>query len=372
MKKIFTFLMFILLVSNIAGAQTIRGVAPSWTGGDPGLKTMSATSISDTMVVFKVLYNSLDTQYSSSDAPLLYVEYGPSGTLGYQTETRPQNTGNRTEEFTVNGLQKNKLYYYRAVLLYNNKTAYGQVLEYTHKGTPVTVTTTDTVNDAHDDEIVSSPGTPKDIVLFPFLKNIFKKKETVDVSRPSSIITGGIKLVLTNKITETVSGDKPIYTIQYANNSGKTYEDVDIEILLPPEYEFVNTNKGDYYPDVHTVLVKLYTFQAGENGVIQITTYANGKKTNKKSEASAHLYSDNGEMIIYDIDTYTAGKTVGNMRTARDTDNKQPAKKDAARRGSTATGNPLAGSTMIGWVIIALIIGAVVFISYKYFKKDKY
>ena len=367
MKKFFSFLIILLLTSNIALAQTTRGVATSWTGGDPGLKTVSATSISETSAVFKALYNSLDTNYVPGDAPILYIEYGTTGTLGSTTEGRRQDTGNRFEEFTINGLTVGKLYYYRAVLSYNNKTAYGEVLEYTHKKTTSSVTSTTTLDTT--DEVVSSPGVPKDVVLFPKLKNLFKKKETTDISRPGSATKNGIKIDISNQLTNTISGDKPTYTVHYANNSTKVYDEVDIEILLPPEYEFVSTNKGDYYPDVHTVLVHLYTFQPTERGDIQITTFANGKKSNKKSEASAHIYTDSGETIVYDIDQYTAGNNISKLRTARD-NNEKPITTKQKRVSSDVS--PLAGSTMIGWLIIAAIIGGVVFVSYKYFKKDKY
>ena len=171
MKKIFTFLMFVLLASNIAGAQTMRSVAPSWTGGDPGLRTVGAIATTSG-ITFKAFYNSLDAKYDTTDAPILYVEYGPTGELGTATEGRYQATGNRVEDFTVNGLDSKKTYYYRAVLMYNNKTAYAEVLEYkpdSGTSTTQTVTTTSTTTDSEkstlieDDEVVSSPSIPDDV-----------------------------------------------------------------------------------------------------------------------------------------------------------------------------------------------------------------
>jgi hypothetical protein len=374
MKKFFSFLIILLLTSNIALAQVTRGTAPSWTGGDPGLRSVSASAVTGG-IVFKAFYNSLDAKYDTVDAPILYIEYGPTGSLGTATDGRYQSTGNRIEEFTVTGIDNKQLHYYRAVLMYNNKTAYGEVLEY-KPGTAVTtdesITTIDTQNTLTDeDEVVSAPTVPDQSNMWPWslFAGIFgnKKKDIAD-TKPSSKKENGVSLSITNKVTDTGINQDTTYTVTYANVSGKNYPDVDIEVLLPLEYAFVSTDKGDYYKDAHSVLVKLYEFEAREKGTINIITKATGKKSQKSAEASAHLYTDTTETIVYDIDNYNP-KVAATSRSARGTAETNRSVKNSSRNSNT---NPLAGSTMIGWIIIAAIIGGVVFVSYKYFKKDKY
>lgn len=376
MKKFFSFLIILLLTSNIALAQTTRGVATSWTGGDPGLRSVSASAVTGG-IAFKAFYNSLDTTYSSYDAPILYVEYGPTGALGTATDGRYQSTGNRIEEFTVTGLDNKKLHYYRAVLMYNNKTAYGEVLEY-KPGTPVTteesLTTIDTRNTLADDEVVSAPPVPDQSNMWPWslFGGLFgNKKKNIADTKPSSKKENGVSLSITNKVTETGINQETTYTVTYANVSGKNYPDVDIEVLLPLEYSFVSTDKGDYYADAHSVLVKLYEFEAREKGTINVVAQSVGKKSQKSAETSAHLYTDTTETVVYDIDNYNP-KVISTSRSARGIEENNRDVKKSSRTTKSSSTNPLAGSTMIGWIIIAAIIGGVVFVSYKYFKKDKY
>lgn len=376
MKKIFSFIIILLLAGNIAFAQTTRGVATSWIGGDPGLRTVSAGAVTGG-ITFKAFYNSLNTNYDSSDAPILYIEYGPTGTLGTATDGRYQNIGNRVEDFTVLGLDNKKLYYYRAVLLYNNKTAFGEVLEY-KPGTATTTTSTTTTDTSEtpidEEELVSDPNAPDYSNMWPWslFGGIFsKKKNNIADTKPSSKKENGVSLAITNKVTETGVGQNTTYTVTYANISGKNYPDVDIEVLLPLEYAFVSTDKGDYYKDAHSVLIKLYEFETREKGTINIATQALGKKSQKSAEASAHLYTDTTETIVYDIDNYNA-KVKSNSRSARGSEEDNRDVKKSSRTTKSSSTNPLAGSTMIGWLIIALIVGGIVFVSYKYFKKDKY
>lgn len=376
MKKFFSFLIIILLTSNIALAQVTRGTAPSWTGGDPGLRTVGATATTSG-ITFKAFYNSLDAQYNTTDAPILYVEYGPTGSLGNSTEGKYQSVGNRVEDFTVSGLDSKKTYHYRAVLMYNNKTAYAEVLEYKPGSTTTTQTTTTattTTDDGlsstlTDDEVISDPSIPEDVWQWSLFSGIFgNKKKNIADTKPASKKENGVSLSITNKVTDTGIGQNTTYTVTYANTSGKAFADVDIEILLPLEYSFVSTDKGDYYKDAHSVLVKLYEFEAREKGTINIVAEATGKKSQKFAEASAHLYTEKTETIVYDIDNYNA-KVISTSRSARNSTT-GTATRTATR--DTNSANPLAGSTMIGWIIIAAIIGGVVFVSYKYFKKDKY
>lgn len=359
-----------LLASNLVSAQVTRGVAPSWTGGDPGLRTVGASTITGG-VAFKAFYNSLDSNYNNTDTPILYVEYGTTGTLGTATEGRYQATGNRIEEFTVPGLDNKKTYYFRAVLMYNNKTAYGEVLEY-KPGTGQTVTTsTQTTSQTSDttqneNEVVSDPSVPSDIWPWSLFSWFGGGNKNTATTKPNTKNEHGARISITNNVTETGLGQNSVYTISYANTSGKTLNNVDIEVLLPLEYSFVDTDKGDYYSDAHSVLLKLYTFEPQEKGTINITVQGTGKKAQKYAEASAHLYTDKNEVVVYDIDTYTnkKGSTTRSARIA--------GTRASSQQSATASANPLSGSTMIGWLIIGLIIAGVVFVSYKYFKKDKY
>jgi uncharacterized repeat protein (TIGR01451 family) len=385
MKKIFSFLIIILLTSNIALAQVTRGVATSWTGGDPGLRTVGAapnTAASNSGgIIFKAFYNSLDANYSYTDAPILYVEYGTTGSLGTATEGRYQQIGNRVEEFTVPGLDNKKLHYYRAVLLYNNKTAYGEVLEYnpssatTVTKSDVTTTQTDQASTlVHENEIVSSPQAPDQGNTWPWslFGGLFSKRsKNIADNKPSSKKENGVSLSITDKVTDTGIGQNVTYTVSYANVSGKNFNDVDIEILLPLEYAFVSSDKGDYYQDAHSVLVKLYEFEIREKGTINVVAEAVGKKSQKSAEASAHLYTETTETVVYDIDNYNP-KVKSTSRSARGMGEDSHVAKKSFQTNNSGSANPLAGSSMIGWLIIALIIGGVVFVSYKYFKKDKY
>lgn len=383
MKKIFSFLIIFILMGSMAHAQvTTRGVAASWRGGDPGLRTVGAVG-SNNGITFKAFYNSLDTNYSNNDAPIMYVEYGPTGDLGLQTDGRYQAIGNRIEEYTVSGLNIKNTYFYRAVLAYNNKTSYGEVLEYkptsttdNTKTTTTTQTTTSTTETdtpstklSDRDEVISDPAVPKDVWPWSLFSWFGGSKKSTAVTKPSSKNENGVKLSISNDVTDTGLGQNVMYTISYANTSGKTYSDVDIETLLPAEYEFVSTDKGDYYSDAHSVLVKLYTFEPREKGTINITVKATGKKAQKFAEASAHLYNDAGQTVVYDIDNYSNTREA-TTRTARGETTTSTSRRSS--RSSSTTANPLAGSTMIGWLIIGVIVAGVVFISYRYFKKDKY
>lgn len=380
MKKIFSFILLFSCLVSLAFAQEIRGTAHSWQGGDPGLKTVGARAISGG-IAFKVLYNSLDTRYDPVDSPIMYVEYGPNSMLGFQTDSRYQEVGNRTEEYTVTGVDNTQQHYYRAVLMYNNKTAYGEILEYIPQkvsSDSEKSTSTTTAPIEADNEIISQPTLPsvwpwnmftkKDNEPGFFQKLFGKNKNTAQQSLPRKISKNGVSLSLTNNTDETSGGQKTTYVISYANISGKTLDNIDIELLLPPEYSFISSNKGDYHKDVHTVLVPLYVFQPKERGTIEVEVYASEKKSNKQTQASAHLYTNDSETVVYDVDNYRAGKSTG-LRTARGSDGET---RPRVRNNASSSSSPFSGSTMIGWLIIGAIVGGVVFVSYKFFKKDKY
>ena len=362
MKKFFTLGLFILI--GFTGVSAYAANGSSWEGGDPTLRTVGVESVSNTSATLKAFYSSEDIDYNADDSPSLYIEYGPGGNLSFTTETKYQSRGSRTELFPVKDLRPSTSYSFRAVLLYNNKIAKGDIMTFPTTSSPTIGTvdtstnttiqnntiTTNTTGTTSNTSTTTTSGT-ESYSVWGWLFGTNNKKDTTKqrISRPSSVVTDGIKLSITNGQLRTRTNDKLAYIIEYANKSKKDLKNVSIELVLPFEYAFVSSNKGQYDQTNHSVIADIRTLNKNESGVMSVIVLALGKTPNPYTEAVARIVHDEGIYTVYDTDEYVT-TTV---------------------RGTTSTGNSMGSSTFIGWFVIMLIIAGLVFVSYRYFKKDK-
>ncbi len=355
--------LFIIALAIMSIGTTVFAVGgASWEGGDPTLRTVGVESVSNTSATLKAFYSSEDIDYNGDDSPSLYMEYGPGGNLSFTTETKYQPHGSRTELFPVKDLRPSTSYSFRAVLLYNNKIAKGDIMTFPTTSSPTTGkvdtipdtnqnnTNTNTTGTTSNTSTTTTSGT-ESYSVWGWLFGTSNKQDTTKqrVNRPSSVVTDGVKLSITNGQLRTRTNDKLAYIIEYSNKSKKDLKNVSIELVLPFEYAFVSSNKGQYDQTNHSVIADIRTLNKNESGVMSVIVLALGKTPNSYTEAVARIVHDEGIYTVYDTDEYVT-TTV---------------------RGTTSTGNSMGSSTFIGWFVIMLIIAGLVFVSYRYFKKDK-
>ena len=352
-------IVLVIIIAFVAGSFSVLAAnGSSWEGGDPTLTTLGADEVNNTSVTLKAFYSSRDTDYNADDAPALYMEYGPNGNLSFTTPVQYQYRGSREVLFPIKNLVPNTQYTFRAILLYNNKKAIGDLKSFYTTVSPVNgrnpadTTNNDTVFDTTDTNSSVNNTSNTSPSIWTWLFGTSSKKTTNDYSTtyPSSINQNGIKLSLTDSKVRTSVNEKSVLVLDYTNNSSKNLYNTELEIALPAEYAFESSTKGVYNPATHSVVANILTFNKRESGKLSVLVHGAGTKSSNLVQAIGRLYHSEGVYTVYDNNQYTGGKLTS--------------------AGVVVSTTKSSSSTLFGWLIIALIVALLVFVAHRYFKKD--
>ncbi len=256
-----------------------------------------------------------------------YFEYGTSQAFGSTTTTMSIGTASSNPFFAdVYNLASGTTYYYRAVVTNQYGSSYGDTLNFTTLSPtyvnsnpgPVYTKTTVVTN-------TSTAGTAV---------NSKSSLALLSVSRDGENIT---------------KGDTVEYVINYKNVSSKNLKNVVLQVAIPKELEFVETNRGYFSTDNGTVIANIGGLNSQEEGSvsirIKVTTDAQTGKIVVITANLAYTRTDNNtqeEVFAY------AKNTVQDS--------------GAVQQGALAFlfGNGFLPTTLIGWLLLILLLTLVV------------
>ena len=174
-----------------------------------------------------------------------YFEYGTTQALGNTTLNK--NIGNaQSSPFyeSLFNLASGVTYYYRAVVVNQYGTSRGSILSF--RTISPTVVNTNTNNIYRNTTVVTNTNTTEN-------------------SKPSLVSLSVSRDGETIKI-----GDIVEYVVNYKNVSSKNLKDVVLQISIPKELEFLETNRGYFSPENSTTLANIDSLNSQEEGSVRI------------------------------------------------------------------------------------------------------
>lgn len=260
------------------------------------------------------------------DTATTWFEYGTSTNLGSRT---PSATITNAEgmAYLLTGLNPNTTYYYRAVCQNSEGINYGATLA------------TSTLNRV----VVTQP---------PVVINTVTTT-TTGTGGGSSLI----RLAITNNQDTVFRGETVTYEVTWENLSGRTLNDLVLEVRIPQELRFIDTDRGRLDRRRNTVIIEIRELQTREIGEANITVAASsGLREGDPVVAQAIMAFENPinraqeNAIAYDADIYSLSSSV---------------------LGASVFGSGFLPGTLIGWLILLLIILAIILLVRYFYGRNR-
>ena len=278
------------------------------------ITTLGTISIGGTVAV-------VDGYYSSNSCPVTtYFNYGTSQSMGSTTiaVNRGNNSGSMAQ--SLSGLSPNTTYYYQAVGQSCGGTRIGSIQSFTTSGT--------TTNDTN-------------------VKYVYQ-----------TITTGGggssfITLTITNNEQVVTEGNQTPYDVTWKNISGKTLNNLVLEVNFPAQMTITSSDQGSVEPKKSSVVLHINTLNPGDTGQMTITgNIMSGMKQGDPVVAQAVMAFQNPtsgatlNAMAYDADTLSIPNNV---------------------LGASIFGLGFLPSSLGGWLLIILILLIIIIIAHYYF-----
>lgn len=374
MKKLtnsITLLVATLLISgSIIPVTTFAACEPvkiaSWDGCEPTIETMgSKTESGVNSAVVSAYFSNNGADYNTADVPSVYFEYGTDPSL-YDSEIVPQKgigmfNGSQTVGYTLEGLDRNKIYYYRAVLNWVNGVKKGQIKRITWmtKNSITTTSTSTTVagstTSTNTNDIQITPSLPSTGIfgVFGSSKSTTTTKDTNQFKNVDE--KSGIKLAIDDNTTLVSQGDEVTLKVRYENNSSKSYKNAVVNIYVPEQYTVESTNKGFHDKVDNMVSVSLPDFPAGGFGTAIVIAKATGRPGDLDQAVSqASLKAGSISLKVADVNEYGSEASSGNVL------------------GASVSGASLLPGKLIGWILLLVVLALLVILGRRYFTKKDY
>ena len=279
----------------------------------PIYNTCAVTSVATNITRNGATLNGIVNNTSSYGAST-YFEYGPTVSLGFQTNPRSSN-GNTSFSEIVTGLSSNTIYYYRLVSNCGTGTGRGSI------------------------EIFQTTG-----------NQINTNTNTTTIIRQGTTVIGTespIMLKIENRYQSIKVGDTVDYTVTYQNIGTKTLTHPVLQVVLPRGIAFLNSSRGTYQSDTYTLTVPLEDLVPNIVG----TVYLEGRVDS--------IDNNNAQIVTTAILVYTTPKGAQ--------ENAMAYVLNSPTGGSSLVGAAIFGGgilprTMLGWLFLFVIVLALVLI----------
>lgn len=247
-----------------------------------------------------------------------YFEYGTSVNLGYRTPARYSNGGTNFSD-SVTGLAPNTIYFFRMASDCQGGLSHGSIEVFR----------------------TASYATNNNTVV----KTVYVQQGTTVVGTASPIM-----LTITNRYQAIGAGDLVDYVVTYKNIGNVKLLHPMVQVVLPTNITLVNSSRGTYSVDTHTLSAQIEDLNAGQEGVIYLQGKVDSVPMNNSQIATTALLiytSANGSQenaMAYVINTPRAVGTVLGDSTTTST------------LGGAAFLGGFFSIGLLGWLIIILII----------------
>lgn len=285
--------------------------------------TMSATGVFSTSAKLNAVFSN-SGGYSSTG----YFEWGTTSSLGNTTENIVLGTATSNNFWTtLVGLQGSRTYYYRAVATNSQGTFRGDILNFTTSTTPTTPVTPTVVT------VVSGTGSGSNLV----------------------------QLSSTPRFANVCVGDIVDYTIKYKNISGKSLDNMVIQVLLSQDVEYRNSSAGIYNSADNTITLPLGTLVKNQEGEFYVTGVV------LKSAADRDLV----------VATATAAFTNPSNKaqetaTAYGLVNTSSCPNNSNLAGLALFSGDFWPTTLVGWLLLLLLILVLIYLASRIYRERVY
>ncbi|HAE36423.1 MAG: hypothetical protein UR85_C0002G0047 [Candidatus Nomurabacteria bacterium GW2011_GWF2_35_66] len=251
-----------------------------------------------------------------------YFEYGTTINLGSRT-TSKNTIGNSNMSDYLRGLSPNTLYYFRAV---------GEGPDGISKGS------------------IEIFRTLKEVTVQPIII-----QGTTVIGRESPVL-----LNITNRYQVIGEGDLIDYVVTYKNIGKTRLVKPMVQVILPTNVTLVNSSRGTYAVDTHTLSAQVEDLNAGEEGVIYLQGQVDSIPLNNSQipTTAILIYTNtNGSqenVMAYVINVPRLGGLVSTI--------------DNSVLGSAAFFGGLFSIGLVGWLLIILLILLIILIARSYRK----
>jgi uncharacterized repeat protein (TIGR01451 family) len=244
----------------------------------------------------------------------VYFQWGTSSAFGFTTSQQYAGSATSVPFFdTITGLTPDTIYYYRAVAVNSSGTFYGETQSFATKTT--SVVTPPVV-------VVSGVGSGSNLIA-------------LDINN--------------NQQINACVGNIVSYLVTYKNISGKTLNNVVLQVLLPEDVEFQSSNPGIYNAADHTITLAIGTLIKDQTGTMNVTGVVMRSAINRN-------------LIVAQATIAFTNPVNSAQETAI-----------AYGLGNTTNCNSLAGlalfgdgfwpTTLIGWLVLILILLALIYLA---------
>lgn len=326
--------------------------------------------------------------YGSFDGPTnsvvsTYFKWGSTTSLANQTNIVNSGTNSGQMSETITGLNSNTKYYYQACATKQVSEDCGTVKNFTTDSSSSGGGSSGYIryqcNDGYDNDNDGYFDYPYDPGCSSYTDNSespYNGTVTLPTPNPTPIIsyvnygngyvnntvttTQFLDLSITTPTENVFANDNVEFTLSYANISRYAQlKNVTIEIVLPNELTYVNSQSGVYDMSHNSITIDLGTLSTLENGKFifdaRVDKFSNG---NDMSVTASAKYTVNGESKITNamVNLHNAEPSIDN---------------------SNLTGNALFGdgsflpNTFFGWIVLLLILFGIIFLGRKMYKKDE-
>ncbi len=286
--------------------------------------TTVATNINQT----NAQLNGLITGTNGGNA---YFEYGPTVNLGQRTNSRYV-SGNINFSEVISGLSANTIYYFRMVSDCGNGVSKGS----TEVFRTDTIQTVNTVT-----------------------KTVYVKQGTTVVGEKSPIL-----LTISNKYQMIGAGDIVDYVVTYKNIGSVTLLKPMVQVVLPTNMTLINSSRGTYGVDTHTLSAQIEDLVPGREGVIYLQARVDSIPLNNSNIPTTAI-------LIY---TSTTGSQENAMAYVVNSPMVDGGNVVINGENSTLGGAALFGNMgsigLVGWLIIILIILMLILIARSVYSKN--
>ena len=262
-------------------------------------------------------YITNSTYYNSN----VYFEYGTTVNLGSRTTSR-NTSGNSSFNEVLRGLSPNTIYFFQAVSEGNGGLSKGSIEIFKTLG-----------------EITQAPV-------------IIQGRTIVGTASP-------IQLLISNKYQLISAGDTVDYAVTYKNIGNARLIRPMVQVVIPTNMTLVNSSRGTYSVDTHTLSAPIEDLEAGQEGAIYLQAKVDSIPVN------------NAQIVTTAILVYTS--PTGSQENAMTYVINVPSILGSTT--DTTSGSVLGGSAffggflsigLIGWLLIILLIMIIILVARSY------
>lgn len=249
----------------------------------------------------------------------VYFQWGTTSAYGFTTNQQNAGSGSSVPFWTtISGLSPNTTYYYRAVAVNSSGTYYGDQQSFSTSPVTTVVTPPTTV------VVTSGVGSGSNLV-------------SLDVNN--------------NQPMNACVGNMINYLVTYKNISGRTLNNVVLQVRLPQDVEFQGSNPGIYNAADHTVTLSVGTLLKNQAGTMNITGVVLRSALNRNLVvAEATIAFTNPVNNSQESATaYGLGNTTNCVNNSL--------------AGLALWGNGFWPNTLIGWLILILVILLLIYLA---------